>query len=123
MKNIYTNLLTLISSVTLLLYLANNQYFTPYTSGNITNWYNVTTVLITIWIAIFTSTFLISYLLKKKLAYGKKEFPPARRSYIEAGIIATLFIISLLLHIFHLLTFGWGIALSIILTIALRILL
>lgn len=123
MKNIYTNTITLIASVMLLLYLISNQYFTPYSAGETANWYNITIVLIVLWVTVYSFTFLLSYLTKKKLAYGKNEFPPARRSQIESALLATLLIVSILLHLFHILTFTWGVSLSVLLLVGMRVLL
>ena len=58
--------------------------------------------------------FLISFVGKKKMAYGKDEYPPLAASVMHGLSVSFVLMFSLALHIFHILNFGWALALALI---------
>jgi len=121
MKSIITNTILLISIVILALYLWGNPYFSPYTQDGGINNYNVIIMGILLAIFIYSSIFLISFIGKKLIAYDKGEFPPVLQSVIHAFVISFIVIFSLVLHIFHILTFGWSFTVCIIVLIVIKL--
>jgi len=123
MKSIITNTIVLIFVVIFSLYLSQNLYFSPYMQNGDINVYNIVVAGILLTIFIYSLIYLISFLGKKKIAYGKGEFPPIMPSVIHGLISVFIIIISLILHIFHILSFGWSVMVCIIILIIVRLLL
>jgi hypothetical protein len=115
MRSIITTTILLISTVMLTLYLLTNSYFSPYVEGGDIAWYNVTFAGILIMLMTFSFSYLVVYVGKKLIAYNKGEFPTVLPSVFVAGSITFTFMLALTLHIFHILTFGWGGAIGILL--------
>lgn len=109
MKYLLIQFAILLGSVMFLYYLSTLPYFLPFDSDGATNWYNVTVVVIGIFL-LFESLIAISiYLFQKFLAYGWREFPGKKLS-LNAGIIFSLVIVVLLLlNVLGLVTLSWGV--------------
>lgn len=98
----------------LLSFLVERETFSPWYSSGEPNWYNITLVGVVLFVGIVSFVSLLSFLIKKKLAYGKREYPPIGPS-LTHGMIAAVGVIGiLLLNIFHLLALGWGIGVVIL---------
>lgn len=114
MKFLITQLIIFFSSVTTLWLLFSKEYFTPRNIDGSVNWYTITIFLAVLFMTLLSLGSVASTLFKKKFAYGRKEFPPFGPSLIQGILFAVIVIILLLLHIFHILSFGWGAFLVII---------
>ena len=112
MKQLITHIFLLFILVALSLYLLTNSYFSPYLQSGALNWYNIAIGGLIVALLIYTLTFLVNYLFKKSIAYGKSEFPPAFPSFIQGLIVSIVFVVIILLHLFHILNLGWGVALG-----------
>ncbi len=108
MKFLFTQLVLLITSVIFLIYLFSLDYFLPYNFGNEVNWYNLSTVLILLFIFIQSFISLTIFLTQKFLAYSWSEFPNFKVAMKWGIIIATSFIGGFLLNVFSVLVFPWG---------------
>ena len=118
MKYLLAQLILLVLSVIILLYLGSLSYFLPYLGGNI-NWYSVTIVMICIFVLTEAFFSLLIFLFEKYLLYEKNEFPPFANSLKWGIVISLCVIISLFLSIFNIIPLiyalvSWGIILIVI---------
>lgn len=104
MKTVITYTILLIASVTVLLYLLSRNYFSPYYSSGELNYYNILIAGGLLSSAIFSLVFLFSFLIRKKIAYGKNEYPPKLASTLHASIITFSFATLFTLYLFSLIT-------------------
>lgn len=118
MKFLFTQLVLLVTSVIFLIYLFSLDYFLPYHSGSEVNWYNLSTVLILLYILIQSLISLTIFLTQKFLAYSWSEFPNSKVAMKWGIIIATSFVGGFILNVFSILVFPWG-AIALLLVIIL----
>lgn len=116
MKFLFTQTVLLITSVTLLLYLINLDYFLPYDSDINRNWYNISAILIFLFVSIQSLVSLTIFLGQKFLAFSWSEFPHHRVAFKWGIVFAVSLIGGIFLNIFDILIFPWG-ALAILLVI------
>lgn len=108
MKFLLLQLLTTTFSVMLLSFLTSRESFSPWQPSGEPNWYNITLVGIILFIGLLSLGSLISFTLKKRMAYGKKEYPPIGPSLTHGAIFALGIVGIILLNLFHILALGWG---------------
>lgn len=108
MKFLFVQVISLIISVTFLLYLTSLEYFLPYTSQGLVDYYNLTTVLILLFLAVQSFVSLIIFLFQKFLAFELSEFPNHSHALKWGLIIAVSLVAGILLNLFDILVFPWG---------------
>ena len=107
MKFLFIQGVLFLFSVTLLLYLFSLEYFIPISDG-IINLYNVSTVLILLFILSQSLVSLIIFLIQKFLAFRWSDFPHHGVTLKWGLIISGSFIVGLILHIMGILIFPWS---------------
>jgi hypothetical protein len=114
LRYILTLLVFLISDVSLLWYLVNLEYFSPFTfQGEIDSW-NIIFFTLMFSLALGFFIALVEYLAEYFMFYGRKEWPRSFRSIkILLSVFAASFIF-LSLHIFHFLDIRIGLVLAIL---------
>jgi hypothetical protein len=118
MKYLLVQLIILLLSVIILLYLSSLSYFLPYLGENI-NWYSVSIILVNIFFLTESFFSLLIFLIQKFLLYEKSEFPPFSVSLKWGIVISFCVIISLFLSIFNIIPLiyaliSWAIILIVI---------
>jgi hypothetical protein len=117
MKTLITVGSLVILAVTGLLYLLQNRYFSPFQSNGEYNSYNIIIVLSLLALIVYGIGFVLSFLTRKKIAYGAREFPPTMGSHIHGFILASIAVLMLLAYMFSILTGTLAITIGILLLI------
>lgn len=107
MKFLFIQGVLFLFSVTLLIYLLSLDYFLPLTNGSI-NLYNVSTVLILLFILVQSLISLVIFLLQKFLAFGWSDFPHHGIALKWGIIVSSSLVVGLVLHILGILIFPWS---------------
>lgn len=117
MRFILTIIVLTISDLSLLWYLVNLEYFSPFNfKGDIDNW-NIIFFIFLVSSGVSLIASLVEYLFEYFLYCGRKEFPKIYRPIkVGLGFFIATFIL-LILHIFHFLSIGAGLAVAVILII------
>lgn len=108
MKFLISQILIGIGSVVLMLYLTGKEYFVPVDSSGSIAIYNVLIMGLLFFVLLQAIGSIISMLIKKKIAFGRKEFPPALPCLIDGIALALGLIVVLIMNYFHILSLAWG---------------
>lgn len=121
MKYIITQLSISIISVIFLLYFFSIEYFVP-KSSEVVNWYNISFVLLLIFLISQSIVSVIFFLVEKKLTCGVNEYPNYTRSFKWGIILSICLILSLLLSIFNVIPLLHALLISSIIVVVFNIL-
>ncbi len=121
MKYLLTQLLLLFLSVILLYYLSTVSTFLPQLANNNIDWYNVGITLLLLFLLTESFVSLVIFLIQKFLAFGWREFPNYRFSFIWGSIVGVSLVVGILLNIFNLLLFPFGSILTFIVLLLINI--
>lgn len=106
----------------ILIYFVSQVKFLPFTESGTPNWYNISTVLLLFFLLLQSVISLAFFLIRKFLTCGFKEFPSSR-SAIKWGVLASfLFVVVIVLNLFHIVSILWGGIVAILILIALFLL-
>jgi hypothetical protein len=108
MKFLFVQIISLIVSVTFLLYLLSLEYFLPYGADGVLNYYNLVTVLILLFVLVESLISLLVFLVQKFVAFSWGEFPSHKLAVKWGLIFAVAIVGGILLNIFDILVFPWG---------------
>lgn len=118
MKYLFSQGLLLVSSVIILFYLLRIPGFIPLESDSSFNWYNISTVLLLIFVFIEALVALLIYAVMKIFIFGiKGDIDKFLVTKWSVGISLTVLIL-LFLNLFHFLTLTWGIIIVVLIFLA-----
>ena len=101
MQFIFSSLVLLVFDGILLLYLINSEYFSPRTISDEVDIWNVMLFVVMVSLGTGLIVSLLVYFSEKILYCGKREFPPISRSVKFGSITSLIFLVGLILHVFH----------------------
>ncbi len=107
MKYFLFQLLILFSSAMFVLFLFQQESFQPFDLEGNVDWYNVSTLLFFVFLFLQGLLSTLLYLFQKFLTCGLKEFPSFGASLKWGLLLSFIFILLLLLNIFHIINFVW----------------
>ena len=108
MKYLLFQIVVIFLAAMFLLFLFQQESFLPVDSSGNINWYNLSSVLFFIVLLAQGSVSLVLFLFQKFFTCGLKEFPSYGLSLKWGIIVSFLFILVLLLNIYHVVNFLWG---------------
>jgi len=115
MKFLFTILFTFLFSVSFLFFLLNNDNFLPRVSVDEVDWTNFSVFTFLLFTTIFSFLNIVFYSIKRFFKKNTEEKITIKQS-IKISFLLTLgFLVVFLLHIFHVISFFWGLGIFLVL--------
>ena len=108
MKYLFFQTVVVFLCAMFLLFLFQQESFLPFDGGGEINWYNLSTVFFFLFLLVQGFLSIALFLFQKFFTCGLKEFPSYGLSLKWGIIVSFLFILVLLLNIYHVVNFLWG---------------
>ena len=119
MKFLFLQAFIIFISAIFLLFLFGQDNFLPLNSKENVDLYNVSSVLIFFFFLSQAFFSILLFLFQKFLTCGLKEFPPFNTSLKWGIIVSLLIILIVILNIFHVVNFVWGLVIIFVIIVML----
>jgi hypothetical protein len=117
MRYILFQILVVFFSAMFLLFLFQQESFSPKDLEGNVDWYSVSTVLFFVFLSLQSIFSIVLFIFQKFLTCGIKEFPSFNQSLKWGVIVSFLFILILILNLFNVINLTWGLVILVLITI------